>query len=220
MQSVKEWYSRLYENECNNSALPAWLRRFNKDFQIALAENLENAKSGNRNTVCAAFSKAFDHLLPAGVKAIRRGAEMKISRYIPSENQAKCGHYLREHKTVDFVLRKEEATTLAEADTFLVEFKTNLTFNDLAAAMLEMAAVKKFASSNGNARRIRTASLHLLCSKDAASLKEVNEVMEQPLDCIWVFCKKGQGQNQQQFNVTEIEQFRNDVGRFFGLPFM
>ena len=55
-------------------------------------------------------------------------------------------------KKIDYVVYCKEKTVL-------IEFKTNLQFNDLAAAMIEMAAVKKYEPLLD--KPIITSSMHL-----------------------------------------------------------
>lgn len=101
-------------------------------------------------------------------------------------------------KRVDFVVYGKEKTVL-------IEFKTNLQFNDLAAAMIEMGAVRKY-EAPPEVKQVITSSMHLFPYRaNIAGLKELNEMFGSPLDNIWVFCQGPE----LKFNVQEIEEFRN-----------
>ena len=105
-------------------------------------------------------------------------------------------------KTVDFVLKRERCQK-----RLLIEFKTNIQFNDLSAAMMEMVAVRKFANSEMKTN-LFTGSLHLFpYLTNVEGLRALNQSLEpRPLDFIWVFCDR-----QQKFNVEAIKCFRDNV---------
>lgn len=184
--------------ERDHSTHPAWLRDFFRKFHNQLVEKLDRASPGNRTVVTGAFAAALPHLLPEGV-AFRK--EVPLSEFFPSHGEHAALLDLVKTKRVDFLFEKD-------ASRLFIEFKTNFNFNDLAAAMVEMAMVKKFITPTDGLKHV-TASLHLFPYRaNIAGLHALNTSMGSPLDHIWILCKGPV----LTFDIPAIHEFRRSVG--------
>jgi len=194
------------EAELENSDLrhPAWLRDFFKCFSDSLRQSATKASSGDRYIVSVAFRDVLiNHLFP---KKIVIKPEEHLDEHIDISTSDPLGRLLK-NKRVDFFIAGKNV------DLF-IEFKTNLQFNDLAAAMVEMAALKRFFSPE-KTKTVQTASLHLFPSQpDIEGLRALNAVIgNPPLDHIWVLCK---AQPEFRFDIDAIKSFRKQVTEIVG----
>jgi hypothetical protein len=173
-----------------------WLRQFFTDFARELEQRANGASAGDRYVVAAAFSKAFNNLVPSNATPER---EVQVSRFI-NLPEDKALSALLGKKRIDFSITNNKTGAV-----LLIEFKTNVQFNDVSAAMVEMASVKKFAKAP---RKLQTASLHLFPYRtNVDGLRALNKELGSPLDHIWVFCTP-----QLNFDVKAIENFRSSIG--------
>ena len=164
---------------------------------IQLASNSRSASGGDRYFVVSAFREAFSHVIPGNTML---KTEVEIGNYLSKRYSKKCSNLIK-RKRIDFVIERPGYGVQ------FVEFKSNLTFNDLAAAMVEMQIIKKFVLNSKN-RRIHTASLHLFPGRtNVAALREFNKVMGLPIDDIWVFCTGPKV----AFDIKEIKGFRSSI---------
>lgn len=187
-------YLAEYRNQAeieHKRAQEIWLKQFFEKFRDNIREN-NKLSPGDRNMVPVAVANALPSLIPNGFKVI---CEDKLNNYIEfPKNKEFCD--LLGKKRVDFSI-------IGEKLVLLVEFKTNIQFNDIAAAMIEMAAVKKFVSKNFG-KKLLTSSLHLYPYRsNVEGLRQLNIELGSPLDFIWVFCTPAQ-----QFDIEAIRQFR------------
>lgn len=142
--------------------------------------------------------ESLHYLLPPKVK-LRK--EIPLEDFLCSDINGAVGALLKS-KRVDFVLE-------GEGKCLLVEFKTNINFNNLSAAMTEMAVVKKFANARF-ANSTFTSSLHLFPYRaNVKGLRELNICLGSPLDFIWVLCEGPQ----LKFDIQAIKEFRSQVDR-------
>lgn len=189
-------YLRESKTEAEKSH-PEWLRRFFESFHSELLKNLKKGSSqGDRTVLPKAFSLSLECLLPPGVGCHSENKPLKdFLRPGTSEDLSA----LLKSKRIDFLLEKD-------AKRIFIEFKTNLNFNDLAAAMVEMAVVKKFLPKQKHDHYF-TGSLHLFPSQpNVAGLRELNESLGKPLGFISVLCTR-----EQKFDIGAIKKFRDDV---------
>ncbi len=187
-------YLAEYRNQAeieHKRAHEVWLQQFFKKFIDNFREN-NKLSPGDRNMVPAAVTNALKCLIPNGFELV---CEDKLGNYIElPKDKAFCD--LLRKKRVDFSI-------IGKKLVLLVEFKTNIQFNDIAAAMIEMAAVKKFVSKNFE-KKLLTSSLHLYPYRsNLEGLRQLNIELGSPLDFIWVFCTPAQ-----QFDIETIRQFR------------
>ena len=182
------------ELEIKNQSNPEWLKSFFKEFSGFLQRRVENRKKGDRYLVSSSFRAAFKFLIPESVGEDSWGSEISLERLVEFKDNSAVSKMLRK-KRVDFVV-------FGERKNFTFEFKTNLQFNDLAAAMVEMAMVRKYKPI----KPIVTASIHLFPYRtNVQGLREMNAMFHPlPLNRIWVFCKGPK----LEFDVEEIKEFR------------
>jgi hypothetical protein len=189
-------YLKESKAEAENTSHPAWLHEFFSTFNAGLQERHKLASAGNRNFVTTAFAQSVKHLLPARVNVQK---EVVLRDFLSFENNGPLAKLLNA-KRVDFVVERQHKR-------LLIEFKTSINFNDLAAAMTEMLVVKKFAKAHTSGT-IFTSSLHLFQYKtNVEGLRELNRSLSSPLDFIWVLCKAPP----LKFDVNAITEFRNAV---------
>ena len=182
---------------------PQWLRDFFAEFAGELEDRCSRSSAGGRYVVSGAFDKGFWRLVPSGIEK----GNQRINEYLDGAGRNSTGG----SKAVDFVLKG------AGGQLYFIEFKTNLTFNDLAAAMVEMALVKmhltgKTHSERRNGNKVRTASIHLFPKNTSVEeLMDINSVFGSPLDKIWVLCGSG---DKPQFCIKELKALRRDIKDF------
>ncbi len=184
------------EAEARNQLHPYWLQKFFAEFHASLEKKCDGASAGNRYVVPAAFSSALEHILPRGVQ-LRREVQLKELLSVSVSDPLST---LISAKRIDFVI---EGTSTSKQ--LFIEFKTNINFNDLSAAMIEMAIVKRLAKG----KAIATGSLHLFPpASNLDGLKALNrEFFCSPLDFIWVLCERPS----QKFNISAIKEFRRQI---------
>lgn len=181
--------------EISKESNPTWIKSFFKVFSEALTRRKNNASSGDRYVITGSFKEAFDNLIPIG---LTKESEVEFKKLLQIDANNEVDKMLMKKK-IDYVIHCKEKT-------ILIEFKTNFQFNDLAAAMIEMAAVKKYEPSSD--KRIITSSMHLYPSNvSIEGLKGLNEMFGSPLEKIWIFCKGPE----LKFDVSEIIKFRNEL---------
>jgi len=148
----------------------------------------------------SAFGAALKYLVPHDVEIL---TERTIESFCTFDKLKTRLPKTILQKRVDFVLRKKERL-------FFIEFKTNLNFNDLAAAAVEMAIVKHCLGK----KSIRTNSLHFWpWLADVDGLKAVNELVQSPIDDIWVFCKMGKN-GLPLFDSSAVADFQKSVAHW------
>ncbi len=198
-------YINAYLKESADEATkshPDWLINFFKSFHSELSQRSNGAAAGNRYVITGAFASSFLHLLPDGVTHRK---EVKLQEFSPRGIDGAL-FALVNSKKVDFLVQKQEAR-------LFIEFKTNINFNDLSAAMVEIAVVKKFIATP-SMDKIFTGSLHLFpYTADVEGLRELNQVMGQSLDFIWVLCCQWPSP---KFDIQAICRFREDVQNCLG----
>jgi hypothetical protein len=94
-------------------------------------------------------------------------------------------------------------------DPVYCELKVNLTFNDLAASMVEMALIKKTINKDA-----KTCSIHFFPSqKDVDGFNEINKKLGSPLDRIFLFRDLALNETEELhlFNYEEINNFMEFV---------
>ncbi len=188
---IEQSISQYFNNEN-----PEWLKSFFKEFSKQLKNRSEGKSSGNRHFVSESFSDAFKYLIPENCEYIK---QVNFKNFLD----------LNENNPIERMLMKKRIDFLIACDkkTVLIEFKTNLQFNDLSAAMVEMELVKKF-NKLSFIRPIETSSIHLFpYSSNCEGLKGMNILLGSPIDKIWVFCKGPE----LIFDVNEIIKFRNEL---------
>lgn len=185
--------------EADKEAHPPWLREFFSHFHRCLQEAcIKGWSPGDRNVMPQVVGKALKYLLPSGVDYDK---EVGLREFLAVENCEALAKLLNK-KTVDFVLKRERCQR-----RLLIEFKTNIQFNDLSAAMMEMVAVKKFGTPEMKTN-LFTGSLHLFpYLTNVDGLRALNESFDpRPLDFIWVLCDR-----HQKFDIEAIKCFRAKV---------
>lgn len=199
-------YIEIYITQANNErkkvkkAEESWLENFFSAFSRELGRRNKAASSGDRTVISGAFSVAFKELIPEGLELVK---EPLLKDYIelPENENLKA---LLSGKKADFAIRNNSKDA-----AILIEFKTNVQFNDVAAAMVEMMAVKKFRSF----AKLKTASLHLFPYKtNVAGLRSLNDAFGNPLDHFWVFCTPDQ-----KFDINAIQAFRDEVSNILNI---
>ena len=194
---VKKYISEA-ERECECEKHPEWLQQFFGSFAENLKGKVKEASTGNRNFITNAFSESLHHILPIKEKP---KTEVSLSDFLEKEKLDSASEpflNLLNKKRLDFHVRGKKGE-------LLIEFKTNMSFNDLAAAMVEMSLVKKYAPN------IRTASLHLYpSSANVEGLRELNKTTGAPLDFIWVLFPSKKLMIDDDA-IKAIKAFRNDV---------
>lgn len=181
------------------SAKETWLKEFFQSFHRELKERSSNHSPGDKYIVTGAFSVALRNLIPKGRELI---PEVGIKEYIEMPKEESLVKLLSS-KRVDFVIKGKNSS-------LLIEFKSNVQFNDISAAMVEMQVVKKFQSKKLN--KISTASLHLFPYKtNVEGLRSLNSALGNPLDNIWVLCTP-----ELEFDLKAIRAFRKEVGSIVG----
>lgn len=192
-------YVKQAKMEARRVSNPAWMKSFFTEFSTKLQrrKDEERRSIGDRYIVTRPFAEAFGHLLPAGAKW---DTEQPLSKYV-SETDIKRFPLLK-RKRVDFSVRRGEAL-------LLIEFKTNLSFNDISAAIAEMHLVKKYATSN----RLHTAVLFLYpASGNIDMFIELNKIMGSALDAIWVL---GRGTKASyMYDLKAFEKMHDDINNF------
>lgn len=184
----------------HKKAKESWLEDFFKAFYDQLKDRSIKASPGDKYVVAGAFATALNSLIPEGLDVIR---EVGIKKYIdlPAEKELSD---LLSRKRVDFAIEGKNTA-------LLIEFKTNVQFNDVSAAMVEMMAVKKFYSAK-TAKAVSTASLHLFPYRtNVAGLRLLNSTLGNPLDNIWIFCTP-----ELEFDTDAIRAFRKGVRDIVG----
>lgn len=176
-----------------------WLKNFFKEFGEELLTRSNGASPGDKYVITGAFSKALPNLIPDRLRLIR---EAVMKNYIDLPEEAALSDLLS-RKRIDFAIEGKEKT-------LLVEFKTNVQFNDIAAAMVEMLAVKKFATKNHC--QVITASLHLFPYRtNVEGIRSLNDALEKPLEHIWVMCTP-----ELKYDIAAIKSFRKDISDLVG----
>ena len=181
-------------------AKESWLKNFFKSFSDELSTRSERAAPGDKYVITSSFSTALPNLIPNGLLLNK---ESSVKNYIdmPKE-KALCDLLIR--KRIDFSIDGKEKT-------LLIEFKTNVQFNDLAAAMVEMSAIKSFAARKPD-KEVRTASLHLFPYRtNVDGLRLLNVALGNPLDHIWVLCTP-----ELKYDIDAIKSFRKEVCKIVG----
>jgi len=185
--------------EASRDFNPARMRSFFKNFADGLEKrkNAEERSKGDRYVVTKPFAEAFRTLLPPGADL---DTEMPLSEYVSGEDVESFP--LLKRKRVDFSVKRGETLVL-------IEYKTNLSFNDISAAIAEMFLVKKYAKN----KKIFTAALFLYpASGDISLFVKLNEIMGSALDAIWVL---GQGTKASyKYNLQAFETMRDDINNF------
>lgn len=178
------------KKKSKNELLPNWLKKFFLTFHKELDGAAHKASGGDRYLITRAFSKsAIGTIFPKKIDS-----EFFIGRLLNEMEETPLKNLLSK-KRVDFRLEGKD-------QDILIEFKTNIQFNDLAAAMVEMQTVKMFKPPT---KKIVTASLHLFpSSTNVEGLMQLNEKLGKPLDHIWVLCNQDQ-----EFDVKEIKKLRS-----------
>ena len=180
---------------------PKWIKSFFKDFSEELERRIIERSTGDRNLVTGSFSKAFNNLIPEAQleKEVQWEKEVQFKELVELGDDSELDKMLKK-KRIDYVIYCKEKTVL-------IEFKTNLQFNDLSAAMIEMGVIKKY-NTKSKIKSIVTSSLHLFPNNvNITGLKELNKKFGSPLDNIWVFCKGPE----LIFDIPEIIKFRNEL---------
>jgi hypothetical protein len=179
---------------------PLWMRIFFDNFATNLEQrkNDEKRSKGDRYVVTRPFADALKECLKqSGVEC---ELEQPLSKYV-SESAVKSFPLLK-RKRVDFSVKRGGALVL-------IEYKTNLSFNDISAAMAEMLLVKKYATSE----KILTAALFLYpASGSIAMFSTLNTIMGSALDAIWVL---GRGTKASyEYDLQAFETMHNDILNF------
>ncbi len=201
-------YVRRYISECakeaGNPDNPPFIKHFFEKFGAGIEERVASASKGDRNIIATPFSDALKHIFPGVVPQARFGSIFNLSGEGATEKNFK-------NKSVDFKID-------GAAATLLIEFKSTLTFNDVSAAIVEMALAKKFAAKYNFGMRLSTASLHLYPSADIRMINEVNSMMGAPLDRIWVLCKKPRASVPYEFyfDIGKIIMMMEDIDLLLG----
>jgi hypothetical protein len=196
-------YLKESETEAKDKLHPSWLKDFFFSFHSSLDIKTKNSVSaGDRYFVASAFSLALSYLLPPGVILKR---EVPLAAFLSPETSGALKSLLSS-KRIDFVLQ-------SGSKYLFVEFKSNIQFNDVSAAMVEMAAVKKF-SFVPETSKVFTGSLHLFPNAtNVTALWELNTSLCSPLDFIWVLCKRGP---LPKFDIPAINQFKEGIQNCLG----
>lgn len=175
-----------------------WLKEFLVEFSRELIERSGSASSGDRYVIAGAFARAIQKLIPDGLEFY---PESSLGKYIdlPNLPEDEALRKLLTKKKIDFAIK-------GNSKTLLIEFKTNVQFNDVAAAMVEMMAVKKFANELTK-KSVSMGSLHLFPYRtNVDGLRLLNTSLERPLDHIWILCTPDL-----QYDIDAISSFRNDL---------
>lgn len=191
-------YVEQARKEGSSATNPEWMRKFFCEFAEGVEKRIKQASKGDRYIVTKPFAGAFHYLLPPGVTW---NIEQSLSNYLDvSESGSVLANMLKK-KRVDISVEREPIS-------LLIEFKTNLTFNDLSAAIAEMALVK----ASKHKGKIRTGALQLYpAAWGIDALSELNRIMGAPLDAIWVLCRKTKSSF--EFDLPAIESMRTDIER-------
>lgn len=182
--------------EINYPSNPTWLKKFFQTFHDELKYRNSKASPGNRYSVTKSLSISLDHIIPEKT-ILKREIQLKDLLSFSDDNELEK---MLKRKRIDFLIETQKSL-------LLIEFKTNLQFNDVAAAMIEMGIVKKY-KKRINKKNIITGSLHLFPFKsNIVGIKEMNSLFETPLDNIWIFCKGPE----LSFDTKAIMNFRNMI---------
>ncbi len=177
-------YIKRYLSEAKsviaNESNPKWMRDFFTVFRDQLLTRSKDSSPGNKYIVTGSFREAFVHkLFP---KRISVKAEKMLSDFVININDESLQRLLS-RKRVDFLIE-------GNGNLLFIEFKTNVQFNDHAAAMVEMALLKKYIRPEYK-NKIKTASLHLFpFTTNVKGLMALNKELGMPLDDSWILCTK------------------------------
>lgn len=198
------------DRESKRRGAEPWLKNFFKAFHKNLSNRARISNTGDRNVVFGAFSDALEEEMNADNEGDQRQGlippgiclkDPSLKQYIklPRSSEELALHELLSKKKVDFALGKD-------SKSLLIEFKTNVQFNDVAAAMIEMMVVKRFSDKKAQ-KTTTTASLHLFPYRtNVEGLRLLNDSLGRPLDYIWILCTPDL-----KFDSNAIKSFRNDL---------
>lgn len=211
-KKYSDYISRYIEQtniESKNLKHPKWIRDFFSIFNDELYSNAKSASPGNKNIITSSFRVAFvEKIAP---KEIHIQPEVQISCYIDeSRIESEDLKKLLSTKRVDFVAKNSSSSNNKE---LVIEFKSNIQFNDFSAAIVQMAAIKRFLKKDIE-NSIITASLHLFPFKaNTNGLKALNSELwhQKAIDHIWILCNP-----LLEFNIGEIKKLRADISRLLG----
>ena len=149
-------------------------------FALLHAELSPPYKTSDKNHIPRALRTAMRNLLLQDINIPEK--EIALGKLKALENMTP--------DKVDFLLRKRPDYILESKDgkrIVILELKTNISFNDLSAAIVQAALIKK-RLIQGGAYRCYIASIHMSSWNDSLDkYRWMNDELEKPLDGIWVF---------------------------------
>lgn len=202
--ALSKYMQGFVDQSCLEAEKEGPLCGFFREFCEKMKERVNRPKNspGDRYTVPSVMKDSLKHLLPSGLE-IR--SEVSLKDFVSNVDE-ELGKLVNS-KRVDFVVT-------GNGKKLLIEFKTCIDFNALAAAMLEIKLVKMFCRPDLK-ENIRTGVLHLYPNtQNIPGLQTMNKKFDSPLDNIWILGKSNNGSP--VFDIEAIKGFRNDIEKWFG----
>lgn len=210
----------------HQSAVPQYITQAKKEamsaknkntraFFKALHETLSAQwKASDRPSDKSYLPRAFDHALKELLHPLEipeKERELKrFECFQPSLRQLSSEASFLSKKRPDYILENNKNKRIV-----ILELKTNISFNDFSAAIVQAFLIKKMAESKGD-YHYYIASIHMASWKDdPEKYYWMNKQFGNPLDDVWIFSAQPKGApSELKFDVAAIEAFGAKVTNF------